>query len=101
MAAISWPAARRPAMAPAASGADPDATPADPRVALKRAPKEFLDRTARVDYAAALKTSSGRRVFVDATLEQKPREWKLCFRAGRDACEAARTFATNWMAELK
>jgi len=80
---------------------DPDATPADPRVALKRALREFVDRTAGIDYAAALKTSSGRKLFVNASFEQKPKEWKQCFRAGKDACEAARTFATNWLAELK
>ena len=80
---------------------DPDAAPADPRVALKRALKEFVDRTAGIDYAAALKTSSGRKLFVSAAFEQKPKEWKLCFRAGKDACEAARTFATTWLAELK
>ena len=80
---------------------DPDAAPADPRVALKRALREFGDRTAGVDYAAALKTSSGRKLFVNAAFEQKPKEWKLCFRAGKDACEAARTFASTWLAELK
>jgi hypothetical protein len=80
---------------------DPDATPADPRVGLKRALKEFLDHTAGVDYAAALKPAFGKKVFANPTFEQKPREWKMCFRAGRDACEAARTFATNWLAELK
>jgi len=80
---------------------DPDAAPADPRVGLKRALKEFLDRTAGVDYAAALKPAFGDKVFANPTFEQKPREWKMCFRAGREACEAARTFATNWLAELK
>jgi hypothetical protein len=80
---------------------DPDAAPADPRVALKRALREFLDRTAGVDYAAALKPSSGRKLFVSAAFEQKPKEWKQCYRAGKDACEAARTFATTWLAELK
>jgi hypothetical protein len=80
---------------------DPNATPADPRVGLKRALKEFLDRTAGVDYAAALKPASGKMIFASATFEQKDKEWKMCFRAGREACEAARTFATNWLTELK
>jgi hypothetical protein len=80
---------------------DPAATPADPRVGLKRALTEFLDRTAGVDYAAVLKPASGKKVFANATFEQKASEWKMCFRAGREACEAARTFATNWLAELK
>lgn len=80
---------------------DPDATPADPRVALKRSLKSFLDATAGVDYAAPLKPGGGLKVFVNATYEQKPREWKMCYRAGKDTCEAARAFATNWLAELK
>jgi hypothetical protein len=80
---------------------DPDATPADPRVALRRALKNFLNATAGVDYAAALKPASSKKVFVDPVLEKKPKEWKMCYRAGKDACEAARTFATNWLAELK
>jgi hypothetical protein len=80
---------------------DPDAAPADPRAALKRALKDFLDRTSAVDYAAALKVSGGRKLFANAAFEQKNKEWKLCFRAGREACEAARTFATGWLAELK
>jgi hypothetical protein len=80
---------------------DPDATPADPRVGLKRALKSFLDATAGVDYAAPLKPASSRKVFVSPDLERKPKEWKLCYRAGKDACEAARAFATTWLAELK
>jgi uncharacterized lipoprotein YmbA len=80
---------------------DPDATPADPRVGLKRGLKGFLDVTTGVDYAAALKPASGRKVFASPAFEQKPKEWKLCFRAGKDACEAARAFATSWLAELK
>ena len=80
---------------------DPDATPADPRAGLKRALKDFLDRTAGIDYAAALRTESGKKKFASAALEQKPREWKMCFRAGKEACEAARTFASSWLAELK
>ena len=80
---------------------DPEATPADPRVGLKRGLKGFLDLTAGVDYAAALKPGLGKKVFANPTFEQKHREWKLCFRAGKDACEAARAFATSWLAELK
>lgn len=81
---------------------DPDAMPADPKAALKRALRGFLNVTSGVDYAAATKPGgSGRKVFANAAFEQKPREWKMCYRAGRDACEAARTFASSWLAELK
>jgi hypothetical protein len=81
---------------------DPDAMPADPKAALKRALRSFLDATAGVDYAAVTKAgNSGGKVFANAAFEQKPREWKMCYRAGREACEAARTFASSWLAELK
>ena len=80
---------------------DPKAPPADPKVALRRSLKKFLDVTAGVDYAAQTKASFANKVFVNASYEQKSAEWKMCYRAGHDACEAARTFATGWLAELK
>jgi hypothetical protein len=80
---------------------DPDAAPADPKVALRRSLKKFLDVTAGVDYAAATKAAYGHKVFVNGTYERKTAEWKMCYRAGREACEAARAFATSWLAELK
>ena len=79
---------------------DPNALPKDPRVALKRALQKFLDATAGVDYSAKLVIRNDRQYFADQDLETKPPEWKMCFRAGREACEAARTFATSWLKEL-
>jgi hypothetical protein len=80
---------------------DPDALSPDPRAALRKSLKAFLDDTAGVDFAAQLKTQSGLRRFVRDDYEAKPRPWKMCYRAGREACDAARAFATNWLAELK
>jgi hypothetical protein len=40
-------------------------------------------------------------VFADEKLEAKPAEWKLCFRAGKEATGAARAFAEGWLAELE
>jgi hypothetical protein len=40
-------------------------------------------------------------VFVNNDYERKPPEWKLCFRAGKEATAAARVFASDWLAELK
>ena len=80
---------------------DPDAPPADSGVALKQGLKKFLSETAGVDYAAALRSESGAMVFVRPAYEEKNSMWKMCFRAGKDACETARTFATGWLAELK
>jgi hypothetical protein len=80
---------------------DPDALPADPRLALKTSLRQFLDETAGVDYAAALKTENGMKRFTRASYEAKPKAWKMCFRAGQEACDAARAFATSWLEELK
>jgi hypothetical protein len=80
---------------------DPDAMPAEPNLALKRTLTGFLAATSGVDYAAATQDRSGRKVFVNAAYESKPSPWKMCFRAGREACEAARSEASSWLRELK
>lgn len=80
---------------------DPDAPPADSRAALIKTLRTFLGRTAGVDYGAALRKQDGTLFFVKSDYEDKTSEWKMCFRAGKDACEAARTFAAGWLAELK
>ncbi len=80
---------------------DPDALPADPRLALKKSLQRFLDETADVDFGATLKTEYGLKRFTRAGYESKPKPWKMCFRAGQDACDAARAFATSWLEELK
>jgi hypothetical protein len=78
---------------------DPKGMPQDPHVALTRALNRFLSVTAGVDYAAPTRGAS--KVFVSKDLEAKSDQWKMCYRAGRDACEAARAFAQAWVAELK
>ena len=42
----------------------------------------------------------GKKVFVSASLEGRPHWWKFCWRAGPEATNAAREFATTWLAEL-
>ncbi len=80
---------------------DPNALSPDPRVSLKKALKSFLEETTGVDYAAETKTVSRTRRFTRPDYESKPRSWKMCYRAGREACDAARAFASGWLAELK
>ena len=58
--------------------------------------KRLLSLTDGVDFKA--KVSQGK--FIDAAFEAKPAEWKQCFRAGKDSCTAARTFATTWLKTL-
>ena len=40
-------------------------------------------------------------MFADAALEAKPAEWKMAFRAGKPATDAARAFAQKWLADLQ
>jgi hypothetical protein len=79
----------------------PGAMPQDPQAGVKLALKEFLDATAGVDYNAPTVTKYGQKRFASDALEAKPAEWKMCFRAGRETCDAARSFAQAWMAEIK
>ena len=80
---------------------DPAALSPDPRVSLRKVLKLFLDETSGVDFAAQTKPVSRARRFERADYEKKPRAWKTCYRAGREACDAARAFASGWLAELK
>lgn len=75
--------------------------PADPRALIRKRVKDFLAMSADVDYAAKLLPRRELLVFANEDYERKPPEWKLCFRAGREATEAARAFAKAWLAELE
>ncbi len=74
--------------------------PADPRSLIKSRIREFLAVSAGVDFAAKLLPRGDKMVFANDDYEQKPAEWKLCFRAGKEATGAARAFAAGWLAEL-
>lgn len=75
--------------------------PPDPNQLVKRRLKEFLEETNGIDFAAELKPGrEGKMVFVNPTLEQKPSQWKMAFRAGRETVDAARAFAQQWLQEL-
>jgi hypothetical protein len=74
--------------------------PADHRKMVKDRLETFLKLTADVDFNAALKEEYRVKKFVNAAYEKKPAEWKMAYRAGRPAVEAARTFAKAWLAEL-
>ena len=79
--------------------------PADPRALVAMRLRHFLDATGDVNYSAQLvDTSVGsarKKVFADAALEAKPAQWKMAFRAGKPATDAARAFAQKWLADLK
>ena len=62
--------------------------------------REFLAASADVDFTARLVSKNGRMVFENATYEQKPSQWKMCYRAGKEATGAARAAAQAWLKEL-
>ncbi len=74
--------------------------PADPRALIARRLQEFLDVSKDVDYGAKLVPAGARQRFADPRYEQKPDQWKLCYRAGKDVTDAARQFAQAWLSEL-
>jgi len=78
-----------------------DATyPADPRALVAMRLREFLDLTRDIDFNAKLVQQGKMQKFADPALEAKPAAWKMCFRAGKAATDAAREFARKWAADL-
>jgi hypothetical protein len=75
--------------------------PPDSRTLVASRLRHFLDATKDVAYSAQLSDRAGKRVFVDPALEAKSKEWKLCFRAGKPATDAARSFAQKWLSDLE
>jgi hypothetical protein len=75
--------------------------PADPRALVAMRLRRFLDVTSDVNYSAQLVDKGKKKVFADAALESMPAEWKMAFRAGKPATDAARAFAQKWLADLK
>ncbi len=75
--------------------------PADARALVANRLRRFLQVSSDVAYDARLIDKDGRKVFADPALEARPREWKLCFRAGKQATDAARGFAGKWLNDLR
>ncbi|HYH07241.1 MAG TPA: hypothetical protein VEK11_09320 [Thermoanaerobaculia bacterium] len=76
--------------------------PATGKEMVRRRLREFLKESADVDYSAKLVRREGKMRFVNETYEdEKSGEWKVCYRAGKEPVEKARTFAKAWLAELE
>lgn len=76
--------------------------PADARALVASRLQQFLEVCGDVDYTAPLQQGKDKKFrFVDPALERKPTEWKLCYRAGKVAVDAARAAATEWLAALR
>jgi hypothetical protein len=75
--------------------------PSDPRALVAMRLRHFLDVTKDLDFTAQLVEKDKKRVFADPAIEAKPAEWKMAFRAGKPAMEAARAFAQKWLADIQ
>jgi len=83
-----------------ASASTKEAT--DPKAALKKALNHLLTATDGIDYAAATLAAGGsKRHFTNPDYESKSWEWKMGYRAGREATEGLRSALRTWIAELK
>ena len=75
--------------------------PADSRALVAMRLRHFLDVTKDIDFTAQLVDKGKTRVFASEALEARPAEWKMCFRAGKPATDAARAFAQKWLNDLQ
>jgi hypothetical protein len=75
--------------------------PADHRSLVAMRLRHFLEATSDVAYDAQLVDKDKKKVFANDTFEGKPAEWKMAFRAGKPATDAARNFAQKWLADLQ
>jgi len=74
--------------------------PTDGSVLVAQRLKQFVDVCGDVDFAAKLTGRNGKMYFAEEKYQEKPSEWKVCYRAGRETTEAARGFAKTWLGEL-
>jgi ATPase involved in DNA repair len=75
--------------------------PATAKELVKIRLREFLNKTADIDFDAKLVQSGGRKKFADPRLEKKDGDWKRCFRAGKETIDAARAYAQQWLNSLR
>lgn len=74
--------------------------PESPAPAIAKRIREFLAFSADVDFSATLVAKDGKTKFENPAYESKSSQWKMCFRAGKEATAAARAAAQAWLKEL-
>ncbi len=75
--------------------------PPDPKPLMIAGLKKFLALPADVDFTAKVVKVAGMLKFENPEYEAKPADWKLVYRAGKEAMTAARRSAQAWLAELE
>jgi hypothetical protein len=78
-----------------------ESLPEDPGKLIANRIRQFLETSGDVDFSAELVSRGDRKIFAKEEYERKSAYWKTCFRAGKEATEAARAFAKAWLEELK
>lgn len=76
-------------------------TPAGVKALIKVRLQQLLKVTQEVDFNAQLTERDGMKVFVNREYENKPAEWKMAFRAGKEVTNTVRAFATEWLKEVQ
>jgi len=76
--------------------------PADPKAIVVLRLREFLAESATVDFTAktALSKEKKKQTFVNPEYELESLQWKMMYRAGKPAVEAARAAAQDWLNSL-
>jgi hypothetical protein len=67
---------------------------------LRNQLQTFITLCNNVDFEARLMPYGSKREFVNPTYRNKPAEWKLLYRIGKEPVMAARDFAQSWLADL-
>jgi hypothetical protein len=75
--------------------------PSNHLVFVKTRLRQFLDETRDIDFGAELIEKSGTKYFVNKAYEGKGNRWKMAFRAGKPVVETARSFAEQWINEIR
>lgn len=69
---------------------------------IKKWLNTFLETSKALDYSAkTVVKENNKTIFVKSEHESKPYLWKLCYRMGKESVDAGRSFAQQWMKELK
>jgi hypothetical protein len=75
--------------------------PEDLDALISRRLRQFLLACSDIDFAAKVEVAPDKKLrFVNAAYERRSAEWKLCYRAGKPAVDAARRAAEDWLKTL-
>ena len=75
--------------------------PAHHQQFIKQRLAQFLQETENVDFSAQLYEKKGVRYFSNPAYESKSGYWKMAFRAGKEVVEPGRSFAQEWIQDIK